>query len=102
MTQLDGHGMVRNYFAPETAFGDRQDFVDALIRAYDKAAERANRSARAAISIGCAKAMAAARWDAAIALTIEHILCMLPTNTDEGDDEGDKAFNTPKSPDFET
>lgn len=102
MTQLDGRGMVRDYFAPETAFGDRQDFVDALIRAYDKAAERANRSARAAIRIGGAKAMDAARWDEAVVATLERVLCMLPHNSDEGGGDGDKDIELPERPDFET
>ena len=102
MYRLDCNGMVRNFFALETAFGDREDFVNALIAAYDKAADRASLSARVAISTGGREAMAAARWDEAIALTIERILCMLPTNTDEGDSEGDKTFDPPKCPDFET
>ena len=102
MYRLDCNGMVRNFFALETAFGDREDFVNALIAAYDKAADRASLSARVAISTGGREAMAAARWDEAIALTIERILCLLPTNTDEGDDEGDKTFEFPQYPDFET
>ena len=102
MKRLDGCGMVRNFFAPETEFGERPDFVDALIRAYDKAATRASRSARAAIAGGGANGMNAARWDEAVAATLERVLCMLPHNGDEGAGDGDKELAPPERPGFGT
>ena len=49
MYRLDCNGMVRNFFASETTFGDREDFVNALITAYHMSADRASLSARVAI-----------------------------------------------------
>lgn len=102
MNSLDGNGMVRNHFEPETTFGEREDFVSAIIRGYDAAAERALRSARAAVALGGSDNMGRARWDEAVVETLERVLGLLPRSNDCGDFPGDKTLELPTKPDFET
>lgn len=91
-------GIDRRFFESETTFYGRDDLVTQIINAYHLAAETAARSARSAIAHGGQGRLDSARWDEAVAQTLERVLALLPGDADGERFDGSAAFIMPELP----
>lgn len=88
---------TRNYFGENAVISSNGAEVSKIADGYADAAEKAARSARRAIATPNDGTMAAARWDEAVAQTLEKVLCLFDMSSDECDSEGDEKLELPRS-----
>ncbi len=91
-------GSDRDAFDDDTTFYDREGVPGLIVTVYNEAAQRAAESARLAIASGCRESLDKARWEEAVAQTLELVLGLFPGDADGQKFEGCDEIELPEAP----